>query len=126
VVRVPRNSEIVNLTMILWDLAGSEGFDEVRASYMRGTAGAVLVCDLTRTTTLDNLRTYADDLLNYNQDTRLVLAANKNDLTNQHKITAVQIEALATELGAAYYLTSAKTDDEVEVMFHHLGHLLVT
>ncbi|RLC60203.1 MAG: GTP-binding protein, partial [Chloroflexota bacterium] len=49
---IPRAGDIVELTMMLWNLAGNEEFDRVRASYLRGAAGAVLVCDLTRPETL--------------------------------------------------------------------------
>ena len=46
--------------MILWDLAGSEEFSQMRSAYLRGTAGALLVYDLTRAETLASLRDYAD------------------------------------------------------------------
>ena len=45
---LPREDEVVELTLMLWDLAGSEEFGRVRASYLRGAVGAVLVCDVTR------------------------------------------------------------------------------
>ena len=124
-VTVPRGDEIVHLTMMLWDLAGSEEFNQVRASYLRGAAGAVLVCDLTREETLNSLLTCADDLLSINPDAQFILAANKHDLADQQRIFPAQIEAVAADLDAPYYLTSAKTGEEVETLFRHLGRLLV-
>jgi len=124
-VTVVRPYGIVELTMMLWDLAGSEEFDRVRASYLRGSAGAVLVCDLTRSETLDSLRTYKENLLNANPEAKLVLAANKRDLTEQQRLGTEQIEAFAAELDVSYVLTSAKTGDEVEQLFRQLGHLMV-
>ncbi len=44
VVAVPRGDDVVELVLMLWDLAGSEEFDSVRASYLRGAAGALVVC----------------------------------------------------------------------------------
>lgn len=124
---VPHHDDkVVELTMMLWDLAGSEEFNQARASYLRGTAGAVLVCDLTRSETLDSLRAYADDLFSINPDAHLILAANKCDLTDQQQLTQTQIETVAADLNAPHYLTSAKTGDEVETLFRHLGRLLVT
>jgi small GTP-binding protein len=125
-VAVPRGDAVVELTMMLWDLAGSEEFNQVRASYLRGTAGAVLVCDLTRTETLESLRVYRDDLLSVDPNAQLVVVANKSDLTDQQRLTLAQVEAAASELGASCYLTSAKTGAEVETVFRHLGRLLVT
>jgi len=124
-VTIPRDDEIVELTMMLWDLAGSEEFSQVRTSYLRGAAGAVLVCDLTRAGTLDSLRTRADDLLSINPGAQFVVAANKRDLADQQQIFPPQVEAVAADLNAPYYLTSAKTGDEVETLFRHLGRLLV-
>jgi len=121
---IPRAGDIVELTMMLWNLAGNEEFDRVRASYLRGAAGAVLVCDLTRPETLDSLQVYADDLLSINPNARLALAANKRDLTDQQRLTQEQIEAIAASLDAPYHLTSAKTGDEVEMLFRHPGQLL--
>ena len=122
---VPRTDDVVELTMMLWDLAGSEEFNQVRASYLRGTAGAVLVCDLTRPETLANLPTYTADLFRVSPDARLILAANKSDLTDQQRLAPTQIEAAAADLNAPFYLTSAKMGDEVETLFRHLGRLLM-
>jgi small GTP-binding protein len=123
-VAVVRAYGVVELTMMLWDLAGSEEFDRVRASYLRGSAGAVLVCDLTRPETLDSLRAYQEDLFKVNPEAQLVLAANKRDLTEQQRLGTAQIEAFAAELNIPHTLTSAKTGDEVEQLFRQLGDLM--
>ncbi|MBN1937012.1 MAG: GTP-binding protein [Anaerolineae bacterium] len=117
--------DVVEMTMMLWDLAGSEEFDRVRSSYLRGAAGAILVCDLTRPETLDSLPGYANDLWSASPGARLVLAANKCDLTEQQQISTSQLYAVAAQLNASYYLTSAKADTQVELVFHHLGGLLL-
>ncbi|MBN1979762.1 MAG: GTP-binding protein [Anaerolineae bacterium] len=125
-VAVPRDGNIVELTMMLWDLASSEAFDRMRSTYLRGAAGAVLVCDLTRPETLDVLRARAADLRDANPDARLVVAANKCDLAEQQRLTPAQVEAAAAELDIPYYITSAKTGGEVEALFRRLGRMLVS
>ena len=122
---VSRGDDMVELTMMLWDLAGSEEFTQVRASYLRGAAGAVLVCDLTRAETLDSLRSYARDLLNVSPGSRMVVAANKCDLAEAQQLSAAQVESLAAELNAACFFTSAKMGDEVETLFRRLGRWLL-
>ena len=122
---VPRAGEVVELAMMLWDLGGGEEFNQMRPSYLRGAAGAVLVCDLTRPETLYRLQVYAHDLLNINADAQLILAANKHDLDDQQQLTPAQIEDVAASFSAPYYLTSAKTGSEVEGLFLQLGRLLV-
>jgi small GTP-binding protein len=124
-VSVPGDGGTTNLIMMLWDLAGSEEFDAMRASYLRGAAGAVLVYDLTRPETLDSLSTYVEELHSVSPDAQLILAANKLDLVKQDQLPLTHMEHLTSKLNAAYYLTSAKTGDEVETLFRHLGQLLI-
>jgi len=118
---IPREAEMVEMTMMLWDLAGSEEFDRVRASYLRGTAGAIFVCDLTRPATLDSLHTYLRDLASVSPATPIVIAGNKCDLLDQRLLQPSQIEALANENHFPWYLTSARSGVEVESVFRHLG-----
>jgi small GTP-binding protein len=124
-VAVAHNGDVVQLNMMLWDLAGSEEFTPVRGSYVRGTAGALLVCDLTRSETLDNLRVYAEELRLVSPDAFVILVANKRDLTEELQVTPIQLEHISTELDAPYYLSSAKTGEEVETVFRHLARMLV-
>jgi small GTP-binding protein len=124
-VAVPRDGQPVELTLMVWDLAGSEEFDQVRASYLRGASGAILVCDLTRPETLARLPPYASQVLSLNPEARLVVAANKLDLADPQQLPSTQVEEAAGKLNAPYYLTSAKVGTEVETLFRHLGGLLV-
>lgn len=123
------DDEIVELTMMLWDLAGSEEFSRMRASYLRGAAGALMVCDVTRPETLPSLRRYFQDLQDINGRCDVVIAANKTDLlTASHSepgaAFAAEARALAVDLGAPFYLTSAVDGSGVETGFRHLGRLL--
>ena len=62
-----RDDDIVDLTMMLWDLAGGEEFAHMRASYLRGAAGALMVYDVSRPETLSSLHHYLRDLRNINE-----------------------------------------------------------
>ncbi len=125
IVTIAGIGETIQLTMMLWDLADIGKFHHVQPSYLGGVAGAILVCDLTRPETLENLRTYAADVLNINSKACLVLAANKQDLVDRHLLTSRQIKAFAAEFEMSYYLTSAKTGTEVEALFQHMGQVLL-
>jgi small GTP-binding protein len=124
-VTLATTNDIASITMMLWDLAGSEEFSQMRASYLRGAAGAVLVCDLTRPETFDHLQIYINDLRKISPDAQFLLAGNKYDLVEQRCISEKQIEDFAAQWGIPYRLTSAKTGDEVETLFRILGNLLV-
>ena len=41
------------MNLILWDLAGEDDISSLRMSYLRGSAGYVLVADGTRPSTLE-------------------------------------------------------------------------
>lgn len=122
---IPHGSGVMEVTLMLWDLAGSEEFTDVRASYLRGSAGAILVCDLTRKDTLMQLSNYVDDLRSVSPDAQLVVAANKSDLMSQHQLSIEQVSAVADTLNAPFYVTSAKDGDEVENVFRHLARQIV-
>ena len=129
-VDVPRRDEILELNMMIWDLAGGDEFTQARKSYLRGAAGAILVCDVTRPETLASLRSYANDLLHMNPEARFAVAANKCDLIDpaspgQQCLTPGQVEECAGAFGAPWALTSARTGDEVETLFRYLGSVLV-
>ena len=124
-ISLPTTNDIVSITMMLWDLAGSEEFGQMRSSYLRGAAGAVLVCDLTRPETLDHLQTYLDDLREISPGAQFLLAGNKNDLVEQQHVSHKDIEDFAARWGVPYRLTSAKTGDDVETLFRTLGNMLV-
>lgn len=124
-VAVPgEDGAVVELTMMLWDLAGSEDFSQIRGSYMRGSSGAILVCDLTRPESLLSLDGYLDDLRQVSPEATAILVANKSDSLEQHLLLA-QVEEAAARLGAGAFVTSARTGENVEEMFRYLGRVLV-
>lgn len=113
------------LTLMLWDIAGSDVFSRMRASYLRGAGGVLLVCDLTRPETLPNLKEYLAVLRDLNMQIPLVLAANKCDLIDQIRLSTAELEDFAMLLTAPCYLTSARDNIAVDAVFQHLGRLML-
>ena len=124
-VMIPHQATVVEVNMLVWDLAGSQKMTAVAASYLRGAAGALLVCDLTRAETLHALPHYAADLHAVMAQVPLVIAANKADLTTQHQITIDQVAEQAGALHAPYFLTSALAGDAVDHAFRQLATRLL-
>lgn len=125
-VTVPLEHDLAELTLMVWDLAGSEEFNRVSNSYLRGAAGAVLVYDLTRKSTFDQLYNYVLSLHKVNPHAKLVVAGNKSDLVDRRQLDMQPAEQLAAELNAPLFFTSARQGDEVDNMFRYLGRLLAT
>lgn len=124
-----RDDDIVDLTMMLWDLAGGEEFSRMRASYLRGAAGALMVYDVSRPETLSSLRQYLWDLQNINGRCAVVLAANKADLVisstpGERAAFEAEARSMAKELEAPLFFTSAISGQAVQAAFSHLGQIL--
>jgi len=129
---VPHEDDLIDLNMMLWDLAGSQAYSRVRASYYRGAAGAVLVCDLTRAETLAGLLPYAQDLAQVCPKARFVVAGNKNDLVGERQIMLEDLGGAAAEIerttgcgSVPCTLTSALTGQEVEMLFRRLALMVI-
>jgi small GTP-binding protein len=111
------------MSMLVWDLAGSTGFDSfTNPSYMQGTAGAVIVCDITRRETLTIVAEYARQARIINPRIHLIFVCNKIDLAKGRVISDEEIREVSTTFGdGTYFLTSAKTGEHVEDVFFSLA-----
>ncbi len=111
--------------LLVWDLAGSEEFIGVQSSYLRGASGALLVCDLTRLSTLDSLEQYAQQMYRVQPAAPLLLVGNKNDLRDAREIQESDLAAAGEKLDIPWFTTSAKTGENVEWAFQKLAECLV-
>jgi small GTP-binding protein len=111
------------MNMLVWDLAGSNGFDIVsNSSYTQGAAGALIVCDLTRRETLLTFEEYARQIRRMNPDIHIVFVCNKFDLTDERVISDADLSAVSSTFGdGMFFLTSAKTGEQVEESFISLA-----
>jgi small GTP-binding protein len=108
------------MNLILWDLAGEDDIASLRMSYLRGSAGYVLVADGTRRATLDvavSLRARVDAEVGA---LPFVLLLNKSDLADQWAITETDIAGLRND-GWWVQPSSARTGAGVEEVFTDLA-----
>jgi len=129
--RKPVSLEICTVNLILWDLAGSEEYNGLQANYLQGAAGGIVVCDLTRPETLNGWEYYTRRLRQINPAARLVLVANKADLVEARALSEDDLRRAAAALSdstadaPSYLLTSAKSGENVQVVFHLLAERLI-
>lgn len=110
------------INLLLWDLAGSDEFNgQIRANYLRGAAGALIVCDLTRPETLSGFQRYMEQIQAVGLSIPVIFVGNKTDLTELRAISDEQLHTAAQEFGGQAFLSSAKTGYNVEEIFYRLA-----
>lgn len=134
---IRRPNKTVDLTMMIWDVLGREGYSGYHAKTFAGVHGALIVADLTRKETLRNLEQYwIPALFKVVESVPIVFACNKSDLKGEHEFDLGEVEVMTSRYcrGAEdflpkglkpYHVTSAKTGSNVENAFESLGHLVL-
>jgi small GTP-binding protein len=116
---VPKKNTIV--TLQLWDIAGQERWINMRHSYYSGAKGVIIVGDLKRKNTFDQIEKFwVQDIKKYCSQIPIILLANKKDLLDN--IEEQEIISLGKRIHADFTLfTSAKTGDNVELAFLNIS-----
>jgi len=118
-------SEPVELKLLIYDILGQKHHMELTEMYYRGAEGALLVTDLTRKQTLDDIGSWVSSLEKVVGKVPVVFLANKMDLTDQAQFGGDELSQAAEGYGSASFLTSAKTGENVESAFEALGSAIV-
>ncbi|KAI9282338.1 ras family-domain-containing protein [Sporodiniella umbellata] len=101
----------------IWDTAGQESFRSITRSYYRGAAGALLVYDITRRETFENLSVWLEDARQHaNPNTVIMLIGNKCDL-KKRQVSTEEAQQFAKENDLFFLETSAKEAVNVEAAF---------
>eukprot|EP01038_Epipyxis_sp_PR26KG_P005407 gene5407-7494_t len=104
-----------------WDTAGQERFRTITASYYRNSQGILLIYDVTRRDTFNNIRTWAAQIqMHADSNTNKILVGNKCDLIHQRMVSHEEGEALAKELKISFIETSAINNINVDEAFMRL------
>jgi len=109
---------------VIWDLAGQSQFKRVRHSYGTNAEAGILVFDVTRRDTFENIKLWHKEILEVSPGINFILVGNKIDLENR-KVTKAEGEQMAKQLNTAYIETSAKTGENIEDAFRMLALQIV-
>jgi len=103
----------------IWDMAGQDRFEVMRAGFYRGSRASALVYDVTLQETFENLSRWRQEILNVVQQQPFLVIGNKIDL--ERVVSAVSGRAFAESIGAVYLETSALTGEGVPALFETLA-----
>ena len=106
---------------VIWDLAGQAQFKRVRQLYLPNAEAGILVYDVTRKDTFDNIKSWHNEAKDVSPTISLILVGNKIDLTENRVISKEQGEEMAKKLNLSYIETSAKTGVNINDAFKMLA-----
>jgi small GTP-binding protein len=106
--------------LMVWDLGGQASWAHMRARYMQGSDGCILVFD-TSSRGLDVVgycQRWIMEIKDFIGEIPLIIVGNKIDLEPQ--VNLKEVANYIKKVGHIYIETSAKTGDRVESMFQRI------
>ncbi len=121
--QVTVDEKVFDLKLQIWDVLGVRTFSKIQKNTYKGANGAFIVLDITRKKTMYSFEAWLLSLYKIAGEIPVVVLANKKDLKAEFGIE--EIEALVKAYGFPYFLTSAKTGEDVSEAFSTLGEMMV-
>lgn len=109
-----------SVNLVLWDLAGRDGTQDIPPSYLKGAHGVLYVVDGTRRETIDELPSLRELAHSAAGSVPSLVALNKSDLTDEWCLKDRDVASLESA-GLSVLRTSAKTGVGVEEAFARLA-----
>ena len=112
-----------SLTLDIWDTAGQEKYRSLTRIFFQGAKLAILVYDITRKDSFENLKNVWLKELKDHADKNVVLgvAGNKSDLYEKEEVPEQEAREFAKSIGAIFCLTSAQNNSGIEELFEEMG-----
>jgi len=102
----------------IWDTAGQERYRAITSAYYRGAVGALVVYDVTRHVTFENVERWMRELKDHTDaNIVIMLVGNKADLRHLRAVTTEDAKAFAERENAFFMETSALEAMNVEDAF---------
>ena len=104
----------------IWDTPGEEMYHTLQPMYYNNTDAALLVYDVTDSTSFDRVKKWIKELKCLNHPVAIVVAGNKSDLlSDSRRKPAVSQQQIDSEIDPSvpHVQTSAKTDAGVQAVF---------
>lgn len=105
----------------IWDTAGEERYRAITSAYYRGAVGALLVYDISKHSTFENVERWLKELRDHaNMQIVIMLVGNKSDLRHLRTVSTEEAMAFAEANDLAFIETSALDSTGVETAFHKI------
>jgi len=105
----------------IWDTAGQERYRAITSAYYRGALGALLVYDVSKKTSFDNVEKWLKELKEHaDANIVLMLVGNKSDLKHLRAVKVEEASIFAEKNSLAFLETSALDSSNVEAAFQRV------
>ncbi|KAL0738053.1 hypothetical protein Bca4012_014263 [Brassica carinata] len=105
----------------LWDTAGQERYRAITSAYYRGAVGALLVYDITRHVTFENVERWLKELRDHTDASVVImLVGNKADLRHLRAVPTEEARSFSERENMFFMETSALDATNVEQAFTHV------
>lgn len=102
----------------IWDTAGQERYRAITSAYYRGAVGALVVYDITKRQTFENVQRWLRELRDHaDSNIVIMLAGNKSDLNHLRVVAEHDAQLFAEKEGLSFLETSALEAHNVEKAF---------
>ncbi|CAA0833590.1 Ras-related protein RABA2a [Striga hermonthica] len=105
----------------IWDTAGQERYRAITSAYYRGALGALLVYDVTKPTTFENVNRWLKELRDHaDSNIVIMLIGNKTDLKHLRAVATEDAQGFAEREELSFIETSALEATNVEKAFQNI------
>lgn len=118
-----RSMKIENKTIKaqIWDTAGQERYRAITSAYYRGAVGALLVYDISKHQTFENVDRWLTELREHaDSNIVIMLVGNKSDLKHLRAVSTEESIQYAANQGLSFIETSALDASNVELAFQRI------
>mmetsp|Transcript_21977 Transcript_21977/g.24332 ORF Transcript_21977/g.24332 Transcript_21977/m.24332 type:complete len:210 (+) Transcript_21977:115-744(+) len=105
----------------IWDTAGQERYRAITSAYYRGAVGALLVYDISKHATFENVERWLKELRDHAEPNIVVmLVGNKSDLRHLRNVETDEAMAFSEQHNLAFIETSALDSSGVDTAFQRI------
>lgn len=105
----------------IWDTAGQERYRAITSAYYRGAVGALLVYDISKHSTFENVERWLKELRDHAEANIVVmLVGNKSDLRHLRAVETDEAMSFSEQHNLAFIETSALDASGVDTAFQRI------
>lgn len=114
-----------HLKLQIWDTAGQERFKPIANCYFRGSHGCIVAFDICDRQTFSHIASWVKQYREHSPETCVIIIGNKLDKARERTVKKKEAERVARDLECEYFETSAKTGENLQLLFDRLAGLII-